>query len=289
MLLSVSYRQASTHRRSRMFGGALSDSGPAVSGQYPFGSGKANLPRDLKDETDNQLTGRVIVVSPHLDDAIMSLGSTIVGAVNAGAKVEILTVFADVASSHAPASQWDRQCGFLTEGQAANARREEDRRACAILGAEPSWLNFGSECYERRGTDNDIWAAVTSYIRGADTVLIPGFPLAHADHAYLAKILLTKGLNGQRIALYLEQPYSFAQKKTPSGSAVAPALEPIITRSLAWTHMRTPRKYRRTKAQAVRSYRSQLFHLGLRNLGLQRMLWREAMHGGEAIAWLRCA
>jgi LmbE family N-acetylglucosaminyl deacetylase len=261
-------------------------SGSAANGQYPFESTKANLAYELEDEAGNQLNGHVIVVSPHLDDAIMSLGSTIVGAVNAGAKVEVLTVFADVASSDAPARHWDLQCGFLTEGQAANARREEDRRACSILGAEPRWLNFGSECYERRGSDDDIWAAVTSAIRGADTVLIPGFPLAHSDHAYLTKILLSKGLNGQRAALYLEQPYAFALKKAPGNSAVATALEPAITRPLMWTHMRTSRKYRQAKARAVRSYRSQLFHLGLRNLGLQRMLWREAAHGGEAIAWL---
>jgi LmbE family N-acetylglucosaminyl deacetylase len=265
---------------------SLISSGSAASGQYPFESTQANLPPELDDEVGNQLNGRVVVVSPHLDDAILSLGSTILGAVNAGAKVEVLTVFADVASSDAPASHWDRQCGFLTEGQAANARREEDRRACSILGAEPRWLNFGSECYQRRGSDDDIWAAVTSAIRGADTVLIPGFPLVHSDHAYLTKLLLSKGLNGHRVALYLEQPYAFALKKAPGSSAVAPALELVITRSLAWTHMRTPRKDRRAKARAVRSYRSQLFHLGLRNLGLQRMLWREAAHGGEAIAWL---
>lgn len=247
---------------------------------------KSNLSVDLHDRGLNQLNGRVIVVSPHLDDAIMSLGATIAYAVEAGTKIEVLTVFTDIASSGAPASPWDRQCGFLTEGEAARARREEDRQACSIVGAEPRWLNFGSECYERRGSEDEIWSAVTSAVRGADTVLIPGFPLAHSDHAYLSKLLLRKGLNGERVALYVEQPYAFELKKVPGRSTVAPALKPIITGSLAWTRMRTSRTYRRAKAQAMRSYRSQLFHLGLRNLGLQRMLWREAAQGGEAFAWL---
>ncbi len=242
----------------------------------------------LNDRTRNQLSGHVIVVSPHLDDAIMSLGSAIADAAEAGAKIEVLTVFTDVASSDAPASHWDRQCGFLTEGQAASARREEDRQACSIVGAEPRWLNFGSECYVRRGSEEDIWSAVTAFIRGAETVLIPGFPLAHSDHAQLSKLLLRKGLNAQRVGLYVEQPYAFEMKKSPGSSAVASTLKPIISGSLAWTHMRTARIYRQAKAQAVRSYRSQLFHLGLRNLGLQRMLWREAVQGGESIAWLPC-
>jgi len=269
-------------------GGVLSNSRFAASGQFYLEFMKTNLPVDLIDRARNQLRGRVIVVSPHLDDAIMSLGSTIAHAAEGGAKVEVLTVFTDVASSDAPASHWDRQCGFLTEGWAASARREEDRKACSIVGAEPRWLNFGSECYERHGSDEEIWSAVTSVIRGAETVLIPGFPLVHADHAYLSELLLRKGLNGQRVGLYVEQPYAFEMKKAPGSPAVAAALKPIITGSLAWTHMRTARIYRRAKAQAVRCYRSQLFHLGLRNLGLQRMLWRETVQGGEAIAWLPC-
>jgi LmbE family N-acetylglucosaminyl deacetylase len=247
---------------------------------------KSKLPADSNDRGLNALDGRVVVVSPHLDDAIMSLGSTIAYAAGAGAKIEVVTVFTDVASSDAPASPWDRQCGFLTEGQAANARREEDSQACSIVGAEPRWLNFGSECYERRGSEDDIWCAVTAAICGADTVLIPGFPLAHSDHAYLTNLLLCKGLNRQRVGLYVEQPYPSELNKAPDSSPVAPALKQIIKGSLPWSRIRTSRTYRRTKARAVRSYRSQLFHLQLRGLGLRRMLWREAVQGGEAIAWL---
>ena len=38
------------------------------------------------------------------------------------------------------AGGWDRRGGFATEGESARARREEDRRACAVLGATPVWL-----------------------------------------------------------------------------------------------------------------------------------------------------
>lgn len=231
------------------------------------------------------LSGRVVAVSPHLDDAVMSLGSALAQAVQAGARVEILTVFSDIPSSSAAASSWDSECGFATEGEAATARREEDRRACAVLGAEPRWLNFGAECYERRGNDDDIYDAVTSAIRGADAVLVPGFPLAHADHECLSKLLLEKGIDSPRIGLYAEQPYTFTQCKTPSASTPSP-LEPVIGATGTWTRMRTDRAFWRTKYRAVRSYRSQLRHLGLGHVGLHRMLWREAAQGGEAIAWL---
>jgi LmbE family N-acetylglucosaminyl deacetylase len=229
-------------------------------------------------------SNRIVVVSPHLDDAVLSLGSTVAHAVQAGAKVEILTVFSDSPASQAEAGPWDSQCGFATEGEAAAARREEDRRACAVLGAEPRWLDFGDECYERRGSDDDIYSAVTSVVEGADAVFIPGFPLVHADHARLSLLLLRRGLNCPRVALYGEQPYMFTEGKAPTDADFAPT--PILGATLPWRYVRTRRAHRRTKYRAVRSYRSQLSHLGLARFGLHQMLWREAARGGEPIVWL---
>ena len=94
---------------------------------------------------------RVVVVSPHLDDGVLSLGAAIAAWSRAGARVELLTVLGCDPASEAPAGGWDRRGGFATEGASARARREEDRRACAILGATPVWLPFGSVDYERHG------------------------------------------------------------------------------------------------------------------------------------------
>ncbi len=192
---------------------------------------------------------------------MLSLGSTVAHAVQAGAKVEVLTVFSDSPVSQAEAGPWDSQCGFATEGEAAAARREEDRRACAVLGAEPRWLDFGDECYERRGSDDEIYSAVTSVIEGADAVFIPGFPLVHADHARLSSLLLRKGLNCPRVALYGEQPYMFAHDKAPTDADLAPT--PVLGATLPWRYVRTRRAHRQSKYRAARSYRSQLYHLGL--------------------------
>ena len=71
------------------------------------------------------LTGRLVVVSPHLDDAVLSLGATMASAARNGAHVTVLTVFACDPQSSAPAEWWDRAGGFRTLGEAACARREE--------------------------------------------------------------------------------------------------------------------------------------------------------------------
>jgi LmbE family N-acetylglucosaminyl deacetylase len=241
------------------------------------------------------LSGRVVVVSPHLDDAVFSLGATIANSVQHGARVEVLTVYGSEPTSDAPAGPWDINSGFKTEGESATSRREEDKRACRVLGAEPRWLNYGSEPYERHGSDAEIWSAVDSATRGADWVLIPGFPLAHPDHAELSKLLLSKGLGGS-VGLYVEQPYLFYERRQTRAPSVATVLQPTIGSSLTWTRFPMDKGLRRTKMEACRQYTSQLrqlgmgfrgFQLGL--WGLRRMLAHEAAQGGEAIAWLPAA
>ena len=93
--------------------------------------------------------------------------------VRRGAVVELLTVLALDPRSGAPAGGWDSARASRPK---ARRRRggDEDRRACAILGASPSWLPFGSVDYERHGDEDDVRAAVGTALAGADAVLLPG-------------------------------------------------------------------------------------------------------------------
>jgi LmbE family N-acetylglucosaminyl deacetylase len=239
---------------------------------------------------DTRLLGRMVVVSPHLDDAVLSLGATMAHAVEAGAKVEVLTVFACETTSRAPTDSWDRKSGFATEGEAAIQRRIEDRTACSILGVAPRWFDFGAQPYERRASMDEVLSAVAAATDGADTVLIPGFPLAHADHAALSNGLLSRGLNCRRLGLYAEQPYSFDRKATPHGPVSGLPTAALGSGSLTWQRAVAHSRHRRLKLHAVQQYQSQLRSLGLRQTGLghlrlRLMLWNEARLGGETIAW----
>jgi LmbE family N-acetylglucosaminyl deacetylase len=228
--------------------------------------------------------GRVVVISPHLDDAVMSIGASIAHSVNSGASVEVLTVFGYGPTSPAPAGPWDTKSGFLTEAEAAKARRQEDLKACRILGATPRWLDYGAEPYDRRGTPEQIKSAIWAAVADADCVLVPGFPLTHPDHLELTQLVLTAGLRC-RIGLYAEQPYVYYERKTIEPSMRVAAIEQVVP-APAWTRVRVEGAERRMKIRAVRAYKSQLWQLGLSHIGLYRMLWHEASMGGEAIAWL---
>jgi LmbE family N-acetylglucosaminyl deacetylase len=206
----------------------------------------------------------IVVVSPHSDDGVLSLAASMARWARAGMAVELLTVLALNPSSEAPTQGWDRRAGFATEGEAARARREEDRAACAVLGATPRWLPFGSVDYERHGDDAAVWEAVNEVVDGAGAVLAPGSPLSHPDHAWLHGLLASK-LPARALALYAEQPYTLRESAAPFAKA------PVTARD------------RLAKWRAIRAYRSQLPLLGMQRSvrrGALRLAWAD-----ERIDW----
>ena len=156
----------------------------------------------------HDLGRRIAVLSAHLDDAVFSLGATIARAVRSGAEVRIVTVFANNPKSDQPASAWDHACGFGSTSEAARARREEDARACSLVGATPVWFPFRDEDHGRGDEDDEVWAAVAAQAGWADMVLVPGFPLFHPDHVWLTRTVVVRGLGPARLGFYVEQPYA---------------------------------------------------------------------------------
>jgi len=191
---------------------------------------------------------RVVVVSAHLDDGVLSLGATMAARIRKGAHVELLTVLACDPDSEAVAGGWDARGGFATEGESARRRREEDRRACERLGVTPRWLPFGSVDYDRHGTDDEVTDAVAEVVRAADEVLLPGFPLSHPDHAWLARVLVGRELGALRLGYYVEQPYARRDDGVPGRE---------------FRSVRTSPRDRLAKWRAIREYRSQLPLLGM--------------------------
>jgi LmbE family N-acetylglucosaminyl deacetylase len=209
--------------------------------------------------------GRIVVLSPHSDDGVLSLGASMARWARAGRHVELVTVFALDLGSTAETGGWDRRAGFRTEGDAARARREEDRVACAILGVAPRWLPFGSVDYERRGGADDVWDAVRGTLEGADVILVPGWPLSHPDHEWLHALVVERA-PAPKVARYAEQPYTLRANPSP------------------FARIDVGLRDRLAKWRAVGAYRSQLPLLAL-SVGRSRLRlvradeWVELPHG----------
>jgi LmbE family N-acetylglucosaminyl deacetylase len=214
-----------------------------------------------------RLEGSVAVLSPHLDDGVFSLGAAIAAA---SGKVSVVTVLAGDPQSELPAGDWDAQAGFRTAGEAARARRAEDELACTDVGAMPAWLPFSDHQYPRGAGDDEVWERIEDALGDARTVLIPGFPLMHEDHAWLEALVGACGLPGRRIGRYVEQPYAAAWTSGPGGGE--------------WGAVGATARHRLAKRRACRRYASQLPLLaGDTDLG--RVTRYEASRGGEYVLW----
>jgi LmbE family N-acetylglucosaminyl deacetylase len=225
---------------------------------------------------------RVVVLSPHLDDAILSLGATISRASRRGSRIHVVTVFAGDPDSHEPTGWWDRATGFETLGEAARRRREEDRHACALVGATPIWLPFADAQYTHDRDEDAVWDELVSATDGAQVVLAPGFPLIHIDHEWLTQLLLSRRLpGGPRLGLYVEQPYAWRRGEKPG---LHEAFVDLVEEPPAWSNSRGSSLDKRAKRRAIRAYHSQLPMFG--RAPVQRIAVYEAFRGGEALAWL---
>jgi LmbE family N-acetylglucosaminyl deacetylase len=91
----------------------------------------------------------LVIVSPHLDDAVLSCGGRIARAVARGRRVVVLTAFTrdDPPDPPSPLATDLHRWWSLAPGEVMRRRRREDLEACARLGAEPVHLDFPDALY----------------------------------------------------------------------------------------------------------------------------------------------
>lgn len=123
--------------------------------------------------------GKVLVVSPHLDDAVFGCGELL--AAHPGGIV--VTVFASAPMHYGELTEWDAAAGFSLGQDIMAARREEDRRALAMIGALPLWLDDCDSQYQRPPPAQMVAAALERTLarHEPDTVVVP-LGLFHSDH-----------------------------------------------------------------------------------------------------------
>lgn len=188
----------------------------------------------------------MLVISPHLDDAALSLGQTLAGQPDA----TVLTVLAGVPADDGRLTPYDELCGFTSSAEAVRTRLDENERACAVLDVDHidgPWLD---DQYREPfpGLVLDRW--LITRLTGFDTVLIP-VGIGHPDHIRVAAVALA-ATTGIRTGVYLESPWYV---RHPRDSVHT--LDAIAAR---WplTPAELPVGSRDTKREAVECYASQL-------------------------------
>jgi LmbE family N-acetylglucosaminyl deacetylase len=126
---------------------------------------------------------RIVVVSPHLDDAVLGCGRLLAVHPNA----TVITVYAGGPPAYPdPMTPWDTLSGFVPGDDVLALRRKEDEAALAELDATPVWLNFVEHQYLERaawvGADQTVDTLEAAVRDAAPTAVFMPFGLANPDH-----------------------------------------------------------------------------------------------------------
>ncbi len=169
---------------------------------------------------------RWIYLSPHLDDAVFSAGGLIYDQVQAGLSVEVWTFMCSYVPEEdvSPFAQLiHTQWGFLSAEETVRLRRQEDKNAAAILGADTVHLDF-PDCIYRRGVNGewlysgvavpphseDAWIppqiaqTISAHLKPDDVLVCPLSLGSHVDH-----VLVRQGVElvGRPLLYDLDVPY----------------------------------------------------------------------------------
>jgi len=207
-----------------------------------------------------------VVVSPHSDDAVLSIGGTISTMTRRGIEVVVVTVFSGDPASARSSSYWDAARG-PTLGQVVEQRRAEDVAAVGALDASLITLPFADNGYVVRRDPDEIWQQLGPALTGAAAVLLPGWPLSHSDHHYATMLVLERGDADVPVAFYAEQPYASTPpallKAVLRGRTGAP-LAHAYGHGVRWRRMRIDDAGIAAQRRAVAAYAGELANLGLR-------------------------
>jgi LmbE family N-acetylglucosaminyl deacetylase len=141
--------------------------------------------RDWGGATTDELA-RLVVVSPHLDDAVLGAGHLLALC----APATVITVFGGAPTTYPdPMTWWDQLSGFAVGDDPLVVRRAEDEGALRELGARGVHLDFVEHQYfegARDPADFDVIADALhdAIVAAAATAVCLPFGLGNPDHAF---------------------------------------------------------------------------------------------------------
>lgn len=215
---------------------------------------------------------RLVVVSPHLDDAVMSVGQLLAG----HPSVTVATVCAGFpepteAGLTIPLTEYDRRCGFTSGADAVSHRRREDARACSLLDVEWAHLRLRDSQYGPALELGEVVAALSGALDRCDprAQLAGPLGLLHPDHVTVRDAVLELGRARKRQTfLYAELPY-----RVTEWGAFGTALEAVQDGGALLAEHFLGTGDRERKRLAVAEYRSQRWAIEPEHCLVPELVW----------------
>lgn len=234
-------------------------------------------------------TSRLVIVSPHFDDAVFSASLQIMNS-----QVLVLTIFAGLPEPHQPLGDWDRLTRAVNGRTRLLEREAEDDEALSRLGARAA--RMAERDVEYRSTEidkNALTRALRPFLADSDEIWLPAAIGCHPDHIIARDVglrCIAELGQGQCVHLYADLPYAieygwpswvdadsqrpFADSDWFIESELRNAgLDNLDLKPTVW---RLSNDERDLKYLAVSAYRTQLAALGMDDLqdGRSDRLWR---------------
>jgi LmbE family N-acetylglucosaminyl deacetylase len=150
-------------------------------------------------------TGPVLLLSPHLDDAVLNCWSVL----TSRADLRVVNVFAGTPRPGF-VSDWDRACGARESADQVRARLDEDSAVLGALGHRPANLPFLDIQYGlRRLSMRALDRAVAEAVPRASLAYAPAaLGEGHIDHRVVRSYARMLARSGMPVRLYADVPYA---------------------------------------------------------------------------------
>src|SRR5271166_3491673 len=149
------------------------------------------------------------ILSPHLDDAMLSLWGVLAGPGDVG----VINVFDGVPAGQHAIGWWDRLTRAKDPLARAVERHAEDRAALALVGRSAQSLGFVDAQYrDGQPTPESLVERIARRLPPESAVLAPAALGEHPDHRGTRTAALALRERGFQVALYADIPHA-----TPHG------------------------------------------------------------------------
>jgi LmbE family N-acetylglucosaminyl deacetylase len=151
------------------------------------------------------MEGRAVLVSPHLDDAVLSAWSVL----TADGAVDVVNVCTGLPPA-GTLTRYDRLVRGTESATLFAERLDEDREALALAGRTPRGLGFLERQYTSESLDDEkLRAALAAELKPASRVFLPSGIGGHDDHVAVRDAgLEAAAAAGVPVTLYAELPYA---------------------------------------------------------------------------------
>jgi LmbE family N-acetylglucosaminyl deacetylase len=150
------------------------------------------------------MSDTVAILSPHLDDAVLSCWHVLAGP----AAVRVVNVFTGVPENGL--GEWDRATGATDSARRMRERLEEDRAALHAVARPAVNVGLLDEQYRNGSEPASVYEAIAPLVAQGEIVYAPAGFGGHTDHVLVRDAGLALRDRGATVRLFADLPHAAA-------------------------------------------------------------------------------